>query len=55
MDTDGTDRRNVSRLPAANNTNPAWSPNGRRLAFVSDRGGNMDVFVMGSTGAGRPT
>ncbi|MCC6840077.1 MAG: PD40 domain-containing protein [Flavobacteriales bacterium] len=29
---------------------PVWSPDGRWLAFASDRHGNMDVFVMPSTG-----
>ncbi|HEY1910508.1 MAG TPA: amidohydrolase family protein [Vicinamibacterales bacterium] len=24
---------------------PAWSPDGRRLAFVSDRGGHMDLWI----------
>ena len=24
---------------------PAWSPNGRQLAFISDRGGHMDLWV----------
>jgi TolB protein len=30
---------------------PRWSPDGARLAFVSDRGGNLDVFVMDADGA----
>lgn len=31
-------------------TAPVWSPDGRQLAFASDRKGNFDVFVMPSTG-----
>ena len=31
-------------------TSPVWSPDGRQLAFASDRKGNMDVFVMPSAG-----
>jgi len=30
---------------------PRWSPDGARLAFVSDRAGNLDVFVMDADGA----
>ena len=26
--------------------NPAWSPDGRRIAFVSNRRGNFDIFVV---------
>jgi tricorn protease len=30
---------------------PHWRPNGREIAFTSDRNGNDDVFVMGANGA----
>ena len=33
-------------LGASHNTGPVWSPDGSRIAFASDRNGNMDVFVM---------
>lgn len=29
---------------------PVWSPDGRRIAFASDRHGQFDVFVMDATG-----
>jgi TolB protein len=29
---------------------PAWSPDGRRLAFVSDRDGNVEIYVMDTDG-----
>src|ERR1043166_416529 len=33
-------------------TSPVWSPDGKLIAFASDRYGNFDVFVMPSTGGG---
>lgn len=29
---------------------PIWSPDGRQIAFASDRNGNMDVYMMSSEG-----
>lgn len=31
-------------------SNPIWSPDGKSLAFASDRNGNFDVFIMPSSG-----
>jgi tricorn protease len=30
--------------------NPIWSPDGKSIAFASDRYGNFDIFVMPATG-----
>ena len=30
--------------------NPAWSPDGRKIAFASDRGGNREIYVMNADG-----
>ncbi len=29
---------------------PAWSPDGRRIAFFSERDGNPEIYVMNTAG-----
>ena len=38
----------------AHDTRPVWSPDGRQIAFASDRNGGFDVFIMSRYG-GAPT
>jgi len=42
----------VTRLThdPANDIQPAWSPDGRFIAFTSDRSGNWDIYVMTADG-----
>lgn len=35
---------------AANDLYPAWSPDGQTIAFASDRGGSMDIWLMDADG-----
>ncbi len=43
---------NITKTPDADETDAAWSPNGRKLAFVSDRGldeekrNNYDIWIL---------
>jgi len=37
----------------ADDFQPAWSPDGSRLAFVSDREGNFEIYVMSADGWGQ--
>mgnify|MGYP006257062527 FL=1 len=49
MDADGG---NVEQLTASpgHDWGPVWSPDGRRIAFASNRSGNFDVYVMDADG-----
>ena len=31
---------------------PAWSPDGKRIAFTSNRDGNYEIYVMNADGTG---
>ena len=45
MDSDGSNLRNLTNDPARD-FSPSWSPDGRHIAFVSDRDGNEEIYVM---------
>ena len=46
---DGSELRRLTS--SGDNRTPAWSPNGKRIAFVSGRAGNLDVYVMRRDGS----
>ena len=48
-ETDGSDLRTVID-GAGNNTNPTVSPDGRRIAFVTNRDGNNEIYVADRNG-----
>ena len=50
---DGSGLRNLTPKPVGAYAAPAWSPDGRKLAFVSDREGNSEVYVMNADGSGQ--
>ena len=51
MRADGSAPANLTRHPAGDWA-PRWSPDGRFIAFLSDRGGADDVYVMRADGSG---
>jgi Tol biopolymer transport system component len=51
MNADGSGQRNLTRNPAGGG-HPVWSPDGRTIGFVSNRGGNRDIYVMKADGSG---
>jgi TolB protein len=46
---DGTDLRRVTRLTRYNGS-PSWGPDGKRIAFVSDRDDSYNIYTMTPTG-----
>jgi TolB protein len=47
---DGSDPRRLTTDPGTD-TSPSWSPDGRRIAFVSNRSGNPHIYVMNADGS----
>jgi dipeptidyl aminopeptidase/acylaminoacyl peptidase len=45
----------LSKSTPADVQTPAWSPDGRKLAFVSRRDGNSEIYVMNADGGNRRT
>jgi Tol biopolymer transport system component len=52
MNADGSHQRRLTHTPGRDYPG-AWSPDGKQLAFSSQRSGNFDVFVMNADGSGQ--
>ncbi len=50
MNSDGSNRTLLTEGQSGFLSPPTWSPDGSRIAFVSDRSGNPDIWVIGSDG-----
>ena len=46
--------RNLTRTSGAHDKWPRWSPDGARVAFVSDRSGEEEIWVAPQDGSGKP-
>jgi Ca2+-binding RTX toxin-like protein len=51
VDADGSDFRVLARGPNQS-VNPTWSPDGRELAFETNRGGNFEIYSVHVDGTG---
>jgi Tol biopolymer transport system component len=52
VNADGSRLRRLTRNHAEDYGTPAWSPDGRKIAFVGNRDGNSEVFAMNADGTG---
>jgi tricorn protease len=44
------DVRNLTRSPGVRERSPVWSPDGRWIAYLSDRSGEYEIHIVGSDG-----
>jgi len=44
------DPRNLTQTPGARERDPAWSPDGKWIAYLSDKSGEYEIHVIGSDG-----
>jgi tricorn protease len=50
--TDKGDVRNLTRTPAVADRDPAWSPDGKSIAYFSDESGEYELCIRGQNGFG---
>ena len=46
--------RNLTRTSGAHDKAARWSPDGRKIAFISDATGEEEIYVMDALGTGKP-
>ena len=50
MDIDGQNQKPLTEAKKGYDLFPGWSPDGHRIAFTSDRTGNLDIWIMDADG-----
>ena len=49
MDADGKNQQRLTKNPSGDRE-PSWSPDGERIAFTTDRGRSVEIYVMNASG-----
>ena len=52
INADGSDRKRLTDTPSGWSDFAAWSPDGTKIAFCSDRDGTQDIYIMNADGSG---
>jgi Tol biopolymer transport system component len=52
MRANGAHERNLTNSPGVEDIDPEWSPDGRRIAFISERDGDDEIYTMKPNGSG---
>ncbi|HKI77200.1 MAG TPA: PDZ domain-containing protein [Ignavibacteriaceae bacterium] len=47
--------RNLTNTPGVHDRNPKWSPDGKWIAFISDKSGEDEIYVTAQDGSGETT
>ena len=50
VNADGSEQKILTNNPAVD-AKPSWSPDGKKIAFSSVRGGNLEIYVMNADGS----
>jgi hypothetical protein len=53
MNPDGSNPVNLTNVADDTDSTPAWSPDGSKIAFVTNRDGNHEIYLMNADGSGQ--